>query len=234
MPTSPLAFRRPFGLAASAAGLMLLSTGFANAEERRQLGAHEHGRGVLGIALDGNILGMDFRAPGADIVGFETEAETDAQKKALADAKDKLRNPAGLFRLPEGAGCQLESSFVHYTKDPEHAEHHAEHHGDDKGHDGHHHGEHHGDHHAGHHGGKKGHHDGHHEDHPGHQPGHAEFHSGYSFTCSAPEKLTTVGFPYFKAFERAQSLEVNVVTASTQKSFEANRQSMEIDLGTMN
>lgn len=221
----------------AACALILASTAAA-AEERRQLGAHEHGRGTLNMAVEGNTLAMDLRVPGADIVGFEHAAETDDQKAALADAKKKLLNPLALFRLPEAAGCVLDSDFVHFTKDPEHAEHHAKHHGGDHGHGKHDHGKEHGKEHGkgGHDHGKKGHdhahsgkhHDGHHH---GHEDGHAEFHAGYELTCAAPDKLASVTFAFFKAFPGARVLEVNLVTAKGQSSFEVTADKPDLALG---
>jgi Protein of unknown function (DUF2796) len=41
------------------------------AEERRELGAHEHGHSVLNIAIEGDRIEMELMSPGMDIVGFE-------------------------------------------------------------------------------------------------------------------------------------------------------------------
>ncbi len=203
----------------------LSTSGFA--EERRELRAHVHGQGILNIAVDGNKVGFDLRAPGADIVGFEHEAKSDKDKAALKDAKALLGSPLELFELADAAGCKLSSSFAHYTKDPDHAEHHKKHHGSDHGDHGH-------DKHDGHddHGKHEGHdHDkDHHADHPGHQEGHAEFHAGYEFTCAAPAKLTAIQFPYFKAFKNARALDVNVVTAKAQSKFKVTADKPYLDL----
>ena len=52
---------------------------------KRELGAHEHGRGTLNMALEGNRLTMELEVPGFDIVGFE-HMPTSRKDKAAARA----------------------------------------------------------------------------------------------------------------------------------------------------
>ncbi|MCH9808891.1 MAG: DUF2796 domain-containing protein [Alphaproteobacteria bacterium] len=223
--------------ALGAASTLLINPAFA--EQRRELGAHVHGHSVLNMAVDGNKIGFDLRAPGADIVGFEHEAKSEADKKALNEAKLLLRSPLELFSLTKAAGCKLSSSFAHYTKDPDHAEHHKKHHGPghDKNHGDHGHSKHKGHDHDKHDGHAKheGHdHDKHHGgEHSGHQGDHAEFHAGYEFTCAAPKKLTQITFSFFKEFKNARELEVTVATAKGQSKFEVTAAKPTIDLGTL-
>jgi hypothetical protein len=47
-------------------------------ENVRQLNAHEHGIAALNIAIEAPLVVMEFHAPGADIVGFEYAAKSDA------------------------------------------------------------------------------------------------------------------------------------------------------------
>jgi len=72
----------------------------ALAQDSRELGAHEHGVGTLNIAIDGNSVAMEFEAPGADIVGFEYEAQSDVDLAAIDAALEKLVAPLDLFVLP--------------------------------------------------------------------------------------------------------------------------------------
>jgi hypothetical protein len=81
-------------------------------EERRELGPHVHGHGTLAIAVEGNNIQMEFTAPGMDIVGFEHEAETARQKRAVEAALADLKEPLNLFELPESAGCAVTSADV--------------------------------------------------------------------------------------------------------------------------
>src|SRR6185369_1509759 len=61
-------------------GLLFIASAVASpafaAEEHRELGVHEHGRGTLNIAIEGNKVTMELEAAGVDIVGFEHAAKT--------------------------------------------------------------------------------------------------------------------------------------------------------------
>ena len=50
-----------------AIGFSVMATA-AVAEERRELGPHEHGTGRLVVAIEGNRISMALDAPGADVV----------------------------------------------------------------------------------------------------------------------------------------------------------------------
>ena len=81
------------------------------AEEKRELGRHEHGHVTLEIAVDGDRLTMALEAPGESIVGFEHAAETDEQKAAVEAAKTQLADASALFAPSAKAGCTNVSSF---------------------------------------------------------------------------------------------------------------------------
>ena len=80
--------------------------------EHRELGPHEHGRGTLNIALEGNRVSMELEVPGMDIVGFEHEAKTGNDKTTLETGKQKLSTPLSLFKLPLSAGCRVTEAKV--------------------------------------------------------------------------------------------------------------------------
>ncbi|TDL90510.1 zinc uptake protein ZrgA [Meridianimarinicoccus aquatilis] len=226
------------------------------AEETRQLSAHEHGVGALNIAIDGNTVGMEFHAPGADIVGFEYAPESESDHAAVESALSLLETPLDLFVVPPAAGCsvvQASAELEHEEKDhDDHDEHmseaghedHDEHdhekehdhdteHSDD--HDDHaHEDEHHTDEHEDH--AHEDHeHSGEHEehDHAG-DAGHAEFHAEYTLTCDAPEELTDITFAYFDKFENAREVVVQVVTNSGAEAFEVERDAPTLDLRSLN
>ncbi len=102
----------------------LLFAGFAtsalHAEEKRELGAHEHGHVTLQIAIDGNDVTMALEAPGKDIVGFEHTAETDDQKAAIEAATAQLSDPSALFTMTEAAGCTVASNAVELHQEGDH------------------------------------------------------------------------------------------------------------------
>jgi hypothetical protein len=99
----PVRYRRSAVLALLGA---LVGTA-ATAEERKDLGAHEHGCSTLDIAVEGTRVAMVLRAPGMDIIGFEHPAATDEQKAAVLRAKTALADPLALFVLPRVARCEL-------------------------------------------------------------------------------------------------------------------------------
>ncbi len=192
-------------LAALAAILALTLSSAARAEdEHRELGAHVHGHGTLNIAIEDNRVAMELEAPGMDLVGFEHEAETEAQKAALKSAKDKLAEPLALFKVPASAGCSvskvnvaIETGDEHHEGDEDHAEH-ADAKHDDEG-----------------------------------SASHNEFHVTYALDCTKPANLTSIAFDYFKTFAGADELTVNVVTAKAQNTYEVSREKPVLDLGGM-
>jgi hypothetical protein len=84
----------------------------AQAEEHRQLGAHEHGHARLNIAIEGQALSIELEAPGMDIVGFEHDPGTAEQKAALESAKAKLSDGLKLFAPSPAASCALKSANI--------------------------------------------------------------------------------------------------------------------------
>jgi Protein of unknown function (DUF2796) len=185
-------------------------------EEHRELGPHVHGHGIFDIAVEGNKVAMELEVPGMDIVGFEHEASTDAQKAAVEKAKADLAKPLSLFKLPASAGCSVKEAKIaieaeheheheseheggntHVAKDEEHAEHARSDHDEDE-------------------------HDEHH---------HNSFHVTYALDCAKPAELSGITFDYFKAFAGAQTLTVNVVTAKGQNSYEVSRAKPRLGLG---
>lgn len=110
-------------MAAAVSGCLLYYP--ASAEERREVGAHEHGHGSLNIAIEGNRVAMELEVPGHDIVGFEHAAKTEEQKAAVTKAKSQLSAPLKLFRFPAAAGCAVREAKVELEgeeHDHEHAD----------------------------------------------------------------------------------------------------------------
>jgi hypothetical protein len=181
------------------------------AEGTRHADAHVHGTGHLNIAVEGSQIAMELRAPGADIVGFEYAPESDADKKAVENAIALLSDPLALFVLPDAAGCKVVEAGAEL-----HGEDHDEEHGhDDHAHDDHDHDDHkdaHKDEHAHNEHSHEEEHD--HNDHA-HEEEHAEhseFHAEYLLDCAAVETIDKVEMAYFKTFENAKALEIQMVT----------------------
>ncbi len=164
------------------------------AETRRQLDAHEHGYGILNIAIEGKQILMELRAPGTDIVGFEHAAKSDKDKVRVEAAEKSLSDPLVLFSLPGAAGCSVKSAEVE-AEGALAGSHHEE---------------------------KHGHNDDKHTNH-GEKEAHSEFHVEYVLTCSNISAITWIEFPYFERFPRAEVLKVNMITGKSQKAFEVKR-----------
>jgi hypothetical protein len=89
----------------------------AFAQEHRHAGKHEHGRGTLNIAIEGTAVNLALEVPGTDIVGFEHEAKTAADKAAVGAASKTLSQPLDWLKLPADAGCVTKSNTVAFEAD---------------------------------------------------------------------------------------------------------------------
>lgn len=160
-------------------------------DQQRQLGAHAHGQGKLGIAIERRSVEIELEAPGSDIVGFEHAASTAEQRKAVADARALLAKPLALFKLPEGAGCKVASTRVRLIGGGQQHNH---------GHS---------------HGAKAK--DAKAKAGAGASEPHSEFHAEYKLTCAKPELITEIDFDYFKSFPRAETLDVSFIGGKGQQ-----------------
>ena len=101
-------------------------------EEHASLDAHEHGVASLNVALDGQTLEIQLQSPAMNLVGFEHEAKSDADKAKVAAARQQLEKPQALFALPIEAKCALQDSELdsplfggHAHDEHEHADEHG-------------------------------------------------------------------------------------------------------------
>nr|WP_319947958.1 DUF2796 domain-containing protein [uncultured Shimia sp.] len=185
----------------------------ALAEDTRHVDAHEHGVGTLDIAVDGTTVAMTFEAPGADIVGFEYAAKSDADLAAVDLAIATLAAPLDLFVMPDAAGCTVVEALAELESEDAHDDHSGEKH-DDHAHEEH-------DDHA---------HEEHGDDDHADEAGHTEFHAQYTLTCVQPDALTKIEFAYFDAFPGAQEVDVQIITASGAQAFEVARDAPVLEL----
>ena len=189
-----------------------VSATYAHAEEKRDLGAHEHGVGALNIAFQGNEVAMEFEAPGADIVGFEHPAESAEDRAKIDAAIATLAKPMELFRLPDAAKCTLVAAEVELEgEEGEHHEEHAEgeHHDESESHEEH--------------------ADAHHDEHD--EASHTEFHAEYRLTCAEPDAIDRIEFGYFETFPNAEELEVQMISDKGTNGFEVVRDNPVLELG---
>ena len=209
------------------AGIALSATP-SLAEETTQLDAHEHGVGQLNIAFDENKIAMELHAPGADIVGFEYGAKSDADLAAIDAALQTLSDPLGLFLIPEAASCIVITAHAKLeSEDSDHDDHDEEGHDDhdEEGHDDHDE-EGHDDH------DEEGHDDHDEEGHDDHDkaPGHTEFHAEYLLECANLTEISAITFSYFEIFPNALELEVQVISDKGATAFEIERDVAKLDL----
>ena len=182
--------------------------------------AHVHGEGVLNIAVENGQILMELEAPGADIVGFEHEPKTDADKAAIAKAAATLEDGAALFQFSPDAQCTLKVADVEAPySDHGHDEHEKHGHDDKHGHAAKH------DDHDKHDHDKHGHaKHGHHEKHDDHEKhdeeAHSEFHAAYTFQCANPSALKEMTTAYFAKFPGGEALDVRALLGSGQKAAE--------------
>ena len=186
-------------------------------EDARQLNAHEHGIGALNIAIEAPLVVMEFHAPGADIVGFEYAAKSDADLAAISAALKTLEAPLDLFVLPKAARCAVQAVQVELESDADHGANEEDH----QGHDAH---------------TEEGHQD--HDDHDDHDEekhaassGHTEFHAEYSLICSNIEALTQIDFAYFEVFPNSKQVALQLISQSGARAFEIKSGAPRLDLG---
>lgn len=220
--------------------IVALCAASAAGAETRQMHAHEHGVGDLSIAIEGASVVMELLVPGADIVGFEYAAQTDADKAKIDAAIAVLADPVALFGVPTAAGCGVDTVEAHLHGD-DHHEHEHEH--EHKDHGDHKHGDHkhdkhtdhahdHGDAHKEHSHEHKDHdHKTHAHDHADHGDTHSEFHAMYELTCADPSALDALDMTYFATFPNAEKLNVQIATADGASMAEVTRDAPVLALG---
>lgn len=170
---------------------------------KQQLGAHEHGRGFLNIAIEGTRVTLEFQAPGSDIARSETKPNTPERKAASDAALATLEQPLELFRLPAAAQCTVVQAKSRMTIIGDGEPGTLANHGSSS--------------HAKH--GKHAHKSG--EDHRG----HSDYHGSYHLDCAVPAQLTAIELPYFKVFPRAEKVTIQVIGPRGQASGEATAKS---------
>lgn len=190
---------------------LLMLTGVTAAQQS----AHVHGIATLNLAMEGDELEIEFVSPAGNIVGFEHEAVTAAERRAIRDAIEQLRKGNELFDLPLAASCSLHVAAVEHGHGEE--EKREDGHGQDAEHDD---GDEHG--HAGEDG--DGTHSGHEAKHDdGDEHGHAgedgdthsEFHARYRCECNG-SAIETIGVRLFEYWPRIKAIRVQALTPDGQ------------------
>ncbi len=208
------------------------------AESTRQLDSHQHGHASLNVAVDEAELLIELESPSANIVGFEHVAKSDADRKTLEAATNRLASADGLFQLDAGAGCSLLASRVEHDQlDQDHSAEHDDHDDDKHGHDDDKHGDddhdddkhaHDGDKHDDHDDDKQAHKDDHGHDHD--EETHSEFHVVWTFTCKDTGALGSIVVDLFDHFGGIEELDVAVVGLDSQSAAELDADNRRLTL----
>ena len=213
---------------------LLMLTGVTAAQQS----AHVHGIATLNLAMEGDELEIEFVSPAGNIVGFEHEAVTAAERRAIRDAIEQLRKGNELFDLPLAASCSLHVAAVEHGHGEE--EKREDGHGQDAKHDDgdeHGHASEEGDTHSGHeakhddgdehgHAGEEGdgthsgqgakHDDGDEHGHAGEEGDtHSEFHARYRCECNG-SAIETIGVRLFEYWPRIEAIRVQALTPDGQ------------------
>ena len=201
-------------LALPTALVTVLITGPVLAEETRSADAHEHGHGSFNMAVEGDAVAIELETPAFDILGFEHEAKTEADKAAIKTARAALADPVALFGLAPSANCTITEAEIEIGAE---ADHHDDEHHEDEHHDDEHHAE------------EDDHKEDDHADHDEEGAEHSEVHAHYALTCGAADKITGVNMTgYFNAFPKAEELDAAILTDAGQASGELEPESPEL------
>ena len=59
---------------------------------------------------------------------------------------------------------------------------------------------------------------------------HTAFHATYRLTCSAPDQIRSIEFPFFARFPGSQELDITVIDETGQSAYEVKRDSAKLEL----
>ena len=218
---------RIFKRTAASGGMLVLACSLAGAalsaseDEHREHGAHEHGRGTLDIAVEGEELVVEFRIPAANVVGFEHAPRDDAEREAVRRALAPFQDAASLLVPSAEAECELETFHAGlWSMDLEEG---GE--GEAHDHEEHAHEEH-----------EEEEHDEQEEEHDEHgdesaAEAHSELRATYHFHCHAPERLSGMEVRVFEHLLDADEIDVRVVTPGVQRAMELHPPETRVELG---
>ncbi|MBM4299334.1 MAG: DUF2796 domain-containing protein [Deltaproteobacteria bacterium] len=87
-------------------GFLLLAVQALSAAEKRHAHSHVHGTAEMNIVVDGKTVAVEFRSPAEDVIGFEHEAKSDAERKKRDAALDTVKDRFGeMVVFDKKLGC---------------------------------------------------------------------------------------------------------------------------------
>ncbi|MGH1413472.1 MAG: ZrgA family zinc uptake protein [Pelagimonas sp.] len=176
--------------------------------EGSQHAAHQHGLATLNIVQNGTIVRAELTAAGADIVGFEHQATSEASKKKVSDALELLQQSANAIVWPIEFNCSTKESKTDLvSQEPD----------DHEEKDGH---------------TNEDHHDDHGDQHEEERE-HSEFVALYEWECRSFDLSGDVQLPVFNAFGTLTALTVNFVGDTVQGQQKVGRNIPRFQLGRL-
>lgn len=175
--------------------LLFAGTLSAGAGAQSGHGAHTHGEGTLNAIRDRGTVAIAINLPGADVVGFEHEAVTEADIRSVRDALATLGNVSRVLGLPRAADCTVHDADVTTS-----LLHDQGGHGDGHGHtDKHKH---------------ESRHEHRHE--KDNRDGHGGFAAHYELECGSPDALDGIAINLFSLFPSLHKVDAVMVTNTRQ------------------
>ena len=214
--TSP---RHVYLVALLALGLVMLRTtsdlSAADNTHHRQHGSHLHGVAQMNLVVEGEKVFIELESPAMNVVGFEHQPSTSAQRIAVREAAAKLEDGGSLFVFSEKAGCTLVSATIdsalleHGKEEQAYGDSLEEHHAEETPEEKHQHQAE-----AESHGAEK----------------HSEFEVSYQFTCASPKKLRALEVNLFEVFPGFEHIDAQIVTTSGQSGAKISARNNRVDL----
>lgn len=182
-------------------------------------GSHAHGQAELYLAFNNKReLAVEFKAPNADIFGFETLGQNKARLETLKKQRAVLKNLEGLLKVSGLDSCQYraqslkafdrdllkETNANKKTKDHQHSHQHEEKKSDDKHHDKHSHDHHHGD--------------------------HSDFNGSYLVTCKQSIAGQSLELRFGEVFPAIKRLSVVLIGETSQNKWDVRQARYKITL----
>ena len=194
----------------------------------RSADSHIHGGANLSVVSEKNLVMVELETPLYNLLGFEYEPRSAAEKETVSSAQNLLSRPEELITFNADSGCRFNAvsydislfkTAAEATESDDHS--HAHEDDDDHKHDenAHDHNDEHYDH--------KDADD--HDDHDDHA-GHKDVILNYTAQCSAPEKLKNITVEFFENFPNLTDLELVYLGPSVQRSAELSAQQNSADI----
>lgn len=91
---------------------LLIAAAPLAAQEFRQEARHEHGKVIVNVALEQDLLSVEIEAPAINVVGFERVPRDAAERQAARAASAWLGSGRALLGVPAAAACRRVESSV--------------------------------------------------------------------------------------------------------------------------